>query len=75
MIQAAIVKTAAKSFSGENMDASPITPEKNFNKNFMLQGSLTQRTRERKSTAKDLMVRNTQKLNTLKPELAQDLPA
>ncbi|KAJ6661986.1 hypothetical protein lerEdw1_012833 [Lerista edwardsae] len=48
-------KLPAPPVAGENMDASPVTPDRTFNKNFMLQGSLTQRTRERKSTAKDLM--------------------
>lgn len=40
------------------MDGSPITTVRTFNRNFMLQGSLTQRTKERKSTAKDLMVKS-----------------
>ncbi|XP_060103509.1 rab effector MyRIP isoform X2 [Heteronotia binoei] len=49
-------KLPAPPVKGENMDASPVTPDsRTFNKNFMLQGSLTQRTKERKSTAKDLM--------------------
>nr|XP_056713544.1 rab effector MyRIP isoform X2 [Euleptes europaea] len=48
-------KLPAPPVQGENMDASPVTPDRTFNKNFMLQGSLTQRTKERKSTAKDLM--------------------
>ncbi|XP_053119215.1 rab effector MyRIP isoform X2 [Hemicordylus capensis] len=48
-------KLPAPPVTGENMDASPVTPVKTFNRNFILQGSLTQRTRERKSTAKDLM--------------------
>ncbi|XP_077160699.1 rab effector MyRIP isoform X2 [Paroedura picta] len=48
-------KLPAPPVTGENMDASPVTPDRTCNKNFMLQGSLTQRTKERKSTAKDLM--------------------
>lgn len=43
-------------FPGEKIDGSPVTTVRTFNRNFMLQGSLTQRTKERKSTAKDLMV-------------------
>nr|XP_047909354.1 rab effector MyRIP isoform X3 [Anser cygnoides] len=41
--------------AGEKIDGSPITTVRTFNRNFMLQGSLTQRTEERKSTAKDFM--------------------
>ncbi|XP_066848419.1 rab effector MyRIP isoform X3 [Anser cygnoides] len=41
--------------AGEKIDCSPITTVRTFNRNFMLQGSLTQRTEERKSTAKDFM--------------------
>ncbi|XP_062985153.1 rab effector MyRIP [Elgaria multicarinata webbii] len=49
-------KLPAPPVKGENMDASPVTPVRTFNRNFILQGSLTQRTKkERKSTAKDLM--------------------
>ncbi|XP_015273625.1 PREDICTED: rab effector MyRIP isoform X1 [Gekko japonicus] len=48
-------KLPAPPVKGENIDASPVTPDRTCNKNFMLQGSLTQRTKERKSTAKDLM--------------------
>ncbi|XP_048366788.1 rab effector MyRIP isoform X2 [Sphaerodactylus townsendi] len=48
-------KLPAPPVKDENMDASPVSPDRTFNKNFMLQGSLTQRTKERKSTAKDLM--------------------
>ncbi|XP_042328549.1 rab effector MyRIP isoform X2 [Sceloporus undulatus] len=48
-------KLPAPPVKGENVDASPVTPVKTFNRNFILQGSLTQRTKmERKSTAKDL---------------------
>ncbi|XP_010135816.1 PREDICTED: rab effector MyRIP [Buceros rhinoceros silvestris] len=36
-------------------DDSPVTTIRTFNRNFMLQGSLTQRAKERKSTAKDLL--------------------
>ncbi|XP_069504365.1 rab effector MyRIP isoform X2 [Ambystoma mexicanum] len=39
----------------EKVENTPITTIKTFNRNFMLQGSLTQRTREKKSSAKDLM--------------------
>ncbi|XP_039192006.1 rab effector MyRIP isoform X2 [Crotalus tigris] len=47
---------AGKCFSGENMDASPVIPIRTYNRNFILQGSLTQRTKkEKKITAKDLM--------------------
>uniref|UniRef100_A0A8C0H119 Myosin VIIA and Rab interacting protein n=1 Tax=Chelonoidis abingdonii TaxID=106734 RepID=A0A8C0H119_CHEAB len=48
-------KLPAPPVKGENIDASPVTTVKTFNRNFMLQGSLPQRTKERKSTAKDLM--------------------
>ncbi|XP_024073685.2 rab effector MyRIP [Terrapene carolina triunguis] len=48
-------KLPAPPVKGENIDASPVTTVRTFNRNFMLQGSLTQRTKERKSTAKDLM--------------------
>ncbi|XP_044272914.1 rab effector MyRIP [Varanus komodoensis] len=48
-------KLPAPPVKGENIDASPVTPVRTFNRNFILQGSLTQRTKkERKSTAKDL---------------------
>uniref|UniRef100_A0A8D0GBS5 Rab effector MyRIP/Melanophilin domain-containing protein n=1 Tax=Sphenodon punctatus TaxID=8508 RepID=A0A8D0GBS5_SPHPU len=50
-------KLPAPPLKGEKIDASPIATVRTFNRNFMLQGSLTQRTKERKSTAKDLMVR------------------
>ncbi|XP_033021131.1 rab effector MyRIP isoform X3 [Lacerta agilis] len=47
-------KLPAPPVTGEDMDASPVTPVRTFNRNFILQGSLTQRTKkERKSTAKD----------------------
>ncbi|XP_061852446.1 rab effector MyRIP isoform X2 [Colius striatus] len=48
-------KLPAPPVKGEKIDGSPITTVRTFNRNFMLQGSLTQRTKERKSTAKDLM--------------------
>ncbi|XP_031409831.1 rab effector MyRIP isoform X1 [Meleagris gallopavo] len=48
-------KLPAPPIKGEKIDGSPITTVRTFNRNFMLQGSLTQRTKERKSTAKDLM--------------------
>ncbi|XP_061443540.1 rab effector MyRIP isoform X2 [Rhineura floridana] len=49
-------KLPAPPVTGENMDAFPVAPVRTFNRNFMLQGSLSQRTkRERESTAKDLM--------------------
>ncbi|XP_065484452.1 rab effector MyRIP isoform X2 [Caloenas nicobarica] len=48
-------KLPAPPIKGDKIDGSPVTTVKTFNRNFMLQGSLTQRTKERKSTAKDLM--------------------
>ncbi|XP_076187111.1 rab effector MyRIP isoform X2 [Aptenodytes patagonicus] len=48
-------KLPAPPIKGEKIDGSPVTTVRTFNRNFMLQGSLTQRTEERKSTAKDLM--------------------
>lgn len=48
-------KLPAPPVKGEKIDDSPVTTVRTFNRNFMLQGSLTQRTKERKSTAKDLM--------------------
>ncbi|XP_066848420.1 rab effector MyRIP isoform X4 [Anser cygnoides] len=48
-------KLPAPPIKGEKIDCSPITTVRTFNRNFMLQGSLTQRTEERKSTAKDFM--------------------
>ncbi|XP_053819087.1 rab effector MyRIP isoform X4 [Vidua chalybeata] len=48
-------KLPAPPIKGEKIDGSPVTTVRTFNRNFMLQGSLTQRTKERKSTAKDLM--------------------
>uniref|UniRef100_A0A1W7RFI6 Rab effector MYRIP n=1 Tax=Agkistrodon contortrix contortrix TaxID=8713 RepID=A0A1W7RFI6_AGKCO len=49
-------KLPAPPMKGENMDASPVVPIRTFNRNFILQGSLTQRTKkEKKITAKDLM--------------------
>ncbi|KAL7976818.1 hypothetical protein Chor_008767 [Crotalus horridus] len=51
-------KLPAPPMKGENMDASPVIPIRTYNRNFILQGSLTQRTKkEKKITAKDLMVR------------------
>ncbi|NWX17329.1 MYRIP protein, partial [Aegotheles bennettii] len=50
-------KLPAPPIKDEKMDGSPVTTVRTFNRNFMLQGSLTQRTqrtKERKSTAKDL---------------------
>ncbi|KAJ7404572.1 Rab effector MyRIP [Willisornis vidua] len=49
-------KLPAPPIKGETIDGSPVTTVRTFNRNFMLQGSLTQRTKERKSTAKDLMI-------------------
>ncbi|KAM6374212.1 rab effector MyRIP [Alca torda] len=48
-------KLPAPPIKGEKIDGSPVTTVRTFNRNFMLQGSLTQRTKERKNTAKDLM--------------------
>ncbi|XP_035747491.1 rab effector MyRIP isoform X3 [Egretta garzetta] len=48
-------KLPAPPIQGEKIDGSPVTTVRTFNRNFMLQGSLTQRAKERKSTAKDLM--------------------
>ncbi|XP_075274921.1 rab effector MyRIP isoform X2 [Opisthocomus hoazin] len=48
-------KLPAPPVKGEKIDGSPVTTVRTFNRNFMLQGSLTQRTKERKSTAKELM--------------------
>ncbi|XP_027752863.1 rab effector MyRIP isoform X3 [Empidonax traillii] len=48
-------KLPAPPIKGETIDSSPVATVRTFNRNFMLQGSLTQRTKERKSTAKDLM--------------------
>ncbi|KFV70749.1 Rab effector MyRIP, partial [Dryobates pubescens] len=48
-------KLPAPPIKGEKIEESPVTTVRTFNRNFMLQGSLTQRTKERKSTAKDLM--------------------
>ncbi|KAM6088225.1 rab effector MyRIP isoform 4-T4 [Chlamydotis macqueenii] len=48
-------KLPAPPIKGAKIDGSPVTTVRTFNRNFMLQGSLTQRTKERKSTAKDLM--------------------
>uniref|UniRef100_A0A8B9GM01 Rab effector MyRIP n=1 Tax=Amazona collaria TaxID=241587 RepID=A0A8B9GM01_9PSIT len=47
-------KLPAPPIKGEKIDGSPVTTVRTFNRNFMLQGSLTQRAKERKSTAKDL---------------------
>ncbi|NXA38624.1 MYRIP protein, partial [Eudromia elegans] len=48
-------KLPAPPIKGEKIDGSPVTTVRTYNRNFMLQGSLTQRAKERKSTAKDLM--------------------
>ncbi|XP_013925439.1 PREDICTED: rab effector MyRIP [Thamnophis sirtalis] len=49
-------KLPAPPMKGENMDASPVSSIRTFNRNFILQGSLTQRTKkEKKIIAKDLM--------------------
>ncbi|XP_064025809.1 rab effector MyRIP isoform X3 [Pogoniulus pusillus] len=48
-------KLPAPPVKGEKIEESPVTTVRTFNRNFMLQGSLTQRTKERKSTAKDLL--------------------
>ncbi|NXP76076.1 MYRIP protein, partial [Ramphastos sulfuratus] len=53
-------KLPAPPIKGEKIEESPVTTVRTFNRNFMLQGSLTQRTKERKSTAKDLMVNSRQ---------------
>ncbi|NWI17909.1 MYRIP protein, partial [Crypturellus soui] len=53
-------KLPAPPIKGEKIDGSPVTTVRTFNRNFMLQGSLTQRAKERKSTAKDLMVKSKQ---------------
>ncbi|XP_038598439.1 rab effector MyRIP isoform X1 [Tachyglossus aculeatus] len=48
-------KLPAPPVKNENAEASPGPTGKAFNRNFVLQGSLTQRTKERKSPAQDLM--------------------
>ncbi|XP_032717021.1 rab effector MyRIP [Lontra canadensis] len=48
-------KLPAPPVKAENMEASSVTTTKTFNRNFVLQGSLTNRTNERKNTTKDLM--------------------
>ncbi|XP_044534093.1 rab effector MyRIP isoform X2 [Gracilinanus agilis] len=48
-------KLPAPPVKNEKMEAASLTSIKTFNRNFILQGSMTQRTKERKSTAKDLM--------------------
>ncbi|KAM3821356.1 rab effector MyRIP isoform 1-T1 [Vipera latastei] len=49
-------KLPAPPMKGENVDASLVAPIRTFNRNFILQGSLTQRTKkEKKITTKDLM--------------------
>ncbi|XP_074128295.1 rab effector MyRIP isoform X2 [Sminthopsis crassicaudata] len=48
-------KLPAPPVKNEKMEAASITSVKTFNRNFIIQGSMTQRTKERKSTAKDLM--------------------
>ncbi|XP_045858991.1 rab effector MyRIP isoform X2 [Meles meles] len=48
-------KLPAPPVKAENMEASSVTTTKTFNRNFVLQGSSTNRTNERKNTTKDLM--------------------
>ncbi|XP_058040043.1 rab effector MyRIP isoform X3 [Ahaetulla prasina] len=49
-------KLPAPPMKGENMDAFPVSSIRTFNRNFILQGSLTQRIKkEKKIIAKDLM--------------------
>ncbi|XP_036617486.1 rab effector MyRIP isoform X2 [Trichosurus vulpecula] len=48
-------KLPAPPVKNEKTEAASLTSVKTFNRNFILQGSMTQRTKERKSTAKDLM--------------------
>ncbi|XP_077721809.1 rab effector MyRIP isoform X4 [Canis aureus] len=48
-------KLPAPPVKAENIEASSVTTMKTFNRNFILQGSSTNRTNERKSTTKDLM--------------------
>ncbi|XP_059017982.1 rab effector MyRIP isoform X6 [Mustela lutreola] len=48
-------KLPAPPVKAENMESSSVTTTKTFNHNFILQGSSTNRTNERKNTTKDLM--------------------
>ncbi|XP_056376596.1 rab effector MyRIP isoform X2 [Hyla sarda] len=48
-------KLPATPLQDEEPELPTMTALRSFNKNFVLQGSLTQRTKERKSTAKDVM--------------------
>ncbi|XP_032201458.1 rab effector MyRIP isoform X5 [Mustela erminea] len=48
-------KLPAPPVKAENMESSSVTTTKTFNRNFILQGSSTNRTNERKNTTKDLM--------------------
>ncbi|XP_044108350.1 rab effector MyRIP isoform X3 [Neovison vison] len=48
-------KLPAPPVKAENMESSSVTTTKTFNRNFVLQGSSTNRTNERKNTTKDLM--------------------
>ncbi|XP_039093128.1 rab effector MyRIP [Hyaena hyaena] len=48
-------KLPAPPVKAETTEASSATTTKTFNRNFLLQGSLTNRTNERKNTTKDLM--------------------
>uniref|UniRef100_A0A8C5WEL1 Myosin VIIA and Rab interacting protein n=1 Tax=Leptobrachium leishanense TaxID=445787 RepID=A0A8C5WEL1_9ANUR len=48
-------KLPATPLQEDEPEIPAITVMKTFNRNFVLQGSLTQRTKERKSTAKDIM--------------------
>ncbi|KFZ64640.1 Rab effector MyRIP, partial [Antrostomus carolinensis] len=47
-------KLPAPPIKGEKPGGSPVAAVRTFNRNFVLQGSLTRRTKDRKSTAKDL---------------------
>ncbi|XP_031795891.1 rab effector MyRIP isoform X2 [Sarcophilus harrisii] len=48
-------KLPAPPVKNEKIEAASLTSVKTFNRNFIIQGSMTQRIKERKSTAKDLM--------------------
>ncbi|XP_030059155.1 rab effector MyRIP [Microcaecilia unicolor] len=48
-------KLPAPPMQGEKAENSPVTTLRTFNKNFILQGSLTQRNKDRKNTAKELL--------------------
>uniref|UniRef100_A0A8C5YGN8 Myosin VIIA and Rab interacting protein n=1 Tax=Microcebus murinus TaxID=30608 RepID=A0A8C5YGN8_MICMU len=48
-------KLPAPPVTAEKIETSSVTTIKTFNRNFILQGSSTNRTKERKSTTKDLM--------------------